>query len=1005
MFQPIDNKKKLAELEKEILAFWNENKIFEKSLENRKDAEQYSFYDGPPFITGVPHWGTLLSSVVKDCFPRFWTMKGYQVERRWGWDCHGLPAEHMVEKKLGTKSKKDIEDKVGIEKFNQTCFEETSRIAGEWEDVIGRIGRWVEFRNAYKTMDKDYMESVWWAFKQLYDKKLVYEDVRISLYCPRCATPLSNFEIAMDNSYQEDTDPTVYVKMKAKDWENTYFLVWTTTPWTLLANVALAVGSNIKYQVVSIRNGEEKYILAEDRITDVMKDEKYEVIEEIEGSDLVGRNYEAVFKSDIQDGYKVVSGDFVTAEDGTGIVHIAPAFGEDDFNLRKEKGLPIILNVDEAGKFIDGEWKGKNVWDANKEIVQWLEENKYLFKTEEVTHSYPHCYRCHSKMIYKAQPAWFVNIATIRKKLLEKNQEINWFPKHLKEGRFQKGIESAPDWNISRDRYWGTAMPVWKCEEKDCKNIKIIGSYDELEKLSEDRLDDYHRPKIDGVTFKCDECGGIMKRIPQIFDCWLESGSMPFAQFHYPFENKEKFEKSFPTDFISEYVPQTRAWFYLLHVISVAIFDQPAFKNVVVTGTIAGSDGRKMSKSLGNFTAPDEVLEKYSADALRFYFLSSPLMSAQDMNFSEKDIAEIQRGVFMRLWNSVAFFNTYAVVDNWEPKDEVEFSKNLLDKWIISKLNSLIKTVNDNMVGYDVVKATRAIPEFIDNLSNWYIRRSRRRFWKSESDEDKNSAYQTLYTVLLELSKVMAPFTPFIAEIIYRNLSTPRLREAGLSTTISVHLENFPVADESLIDEKLNDQMSKTRKIVELGLAARAKAGIKVRQPLGEMAVNGSGDLPEELVDLVRDEINIKKFQISNFIPSHATGQEFQKTDENNADDCKCDGVGANPCICPRGKITIEDGGISVCLGTEITEELRVEGVAREIVRSIQQARKEAGLEIDDRINVSWSSDDKDIKKAFSIFGEYIAREVLAEKIGGNLEGVFSFEKENKNWSLKICRV
>ena len=992
MFQPIDNKKKLADLEKEVLAFWNENKIFEKSLENRKDAEQYSFYDGPPFITGVPHWGTLLSSVVKDCFPRFWTMKGYQVERRWGWDCHGLPAEHMVEKKLGTKSKKDIEDKVGIEKFNQTCFEETSRIAGEWEDVIGRIGRWVEFRNAYKTMDKDYMESVWWAFKQLYDKKLVYEDVRISLYCPRCATPLSNFEIAMDNSYQEDTDPTVYVKMKAKDWENTYFLVWTTTPWTLLANVALAVGSNIKYQVVSIRNGEEKYILAEDRITDVMKDEKYEVIEEIEGSDLVGRNYEAVFKSDIQDGYKVVSGDFVTAEDGTGIVHIAPAFGEDDFNLRKEKGLPIILNVDEAGKFIDGEWKGKNVWDANKEIVQWLEENKYLFKMEEVTHSYPHCYRCHSKMIYKAQPAWFVNIATIRKKLLEKNQEINWFPKHLKEGRFQKGIESAPDWNISRDRYWGTAMPVWKCEEKDCKNIKIIGSYDELEKLSKDRLDDYHRPKIDGVTFKCDECGGIMKRIPQIFDCWLESGSMPFAQFHYPFENKEKFEKSFPTDFISEYVPQTRAWFYLLHVISVAIFDQPAFKNVVVTGTIAGSDGRKMSKSLGNFTAPDEVLEKYSADALRFYFLSSPLMSAQDMNFSEKDIAEIQRGVFMRLWNSVAFFNTYAVVDNWEPKDEVEFSKNLLDKWIISKLNSLIKTVNDNMVGYDVVKATRAIPEFIDNLSNWYIRRSRRRFWKSESDEDKNSAYQTLYTVLLELSKVMAPFTPFISEMIYRGLKTgsteltheggSSFAPAGAKADKSVHLENFPVADESLIDEKLNDQMAKTRKIVELGLAARAKAGIKVRQPLGEMSVNGVGVLPDDLVELVKGEINIKELRIKN---------------EELRDD---DGAGKSD-----ESVMVEDGGISVCLNIEITEELRVEGVAREIVRSIQQARKEAGFEIDDRINVSWSSDDKDIKKAFSIFGEYIGKETLAEKMGENMEGEFMFEKEAKGWSLKIGKV
>jgi len=694
MFKKVDARKKYSEMEKEVIEFWKEDKTFEKSIEQRSKDKYYSFYDGPPFITGVPHYGTLLSSIVKDTVPRYWAMKGYRIERRWGWDCHGLPAENMVEKKLGIKSKKEIEEKIGIAKFNEACLSETSQIASEWEDIIDRIGRWVEFKNAYKTMDKGYMESVWWAFSELFKKGLIYEDVRVSLYCPRCSTPLSNFEIAMDNSYEMDSDPSVYVKMKIRGEENAYFLVWTTTPWTLLANVALAVGGEINY--VKIICGEDYYILAKDRVEEVFAGKEYKVEAEFKGKDLMGKKYEPIFdyyQNNIKAGmfipslknidlkenkesvfaikednnfkkrskdvvknielhdkleenaYKVIVANFVTTEDGTGIVHIAPAFGEDDFNARKTDDLPIIMNVDDEGKLTEGKWQGQKVWDANDKIVAWLKEYKILFKREQITHSYPHCHRCHTKLIYKAQPAWYVNIAKMRPDLIAQNENISWFPDFLKHGRFQNGIESAPDWNISRDRYFGTAIPVWKCDRENCQEIKVFGSYAELKEVSGVELEDYHRPGVDNISFAC-KCGGVMKRIPQVFDSWIESGSMPFAQFHYPFENKEKFEKSFPTDFISEYIAQTRAWFYVLHVVSVGIFGKESFKNVVTTGTIAGSDGKKMSKSLGNYTLPDVVLEKYSADALRFYFLSSPLLDAQNINFSEKPIQDIQRKVF-----------------------------------------------------------------------------------------------------------------------------------------------------------------------------------------------------------------------------------------------------------------------------------------------------------------------------------------------------------------------
>lgn len=970
MFKKVDTRKKYSEMEKEVLKFWKKNEIFKKSVEEKSDDKYYSFYDGPPFITGSPHYGTLLSSIVKDCVPRFWAMKGYKIERRWGWDCHGLPAENMVEEKLGISSKKEIEEDLGIDKFNQECFCATSKIAGEWENIIDRIGRWVEFKNAYKTMDKDYMESVWWAFKELYKKDLVYKDVRVSLYCPRCSTPLSNFEIAMDNSYEMDSDPAVFVKMKIKDSSSSdndaYFLVWTTTPWTLPANVSLAVGEEIKYSLIKIKGKEEDYIIATDKL-EIIKDE-YEVIKEFKGIDLVGMKYEPIFKSEkeLKNSYKVISTDFVNTEEGTGIVHLAPAFGEDDFKARKEDNLPMILNVNEEGKFTEGKWKGEKVWEANGKIVDWLKEKDYLFRKESITHSYPHCHRCHSKLIYKAQPAWFVNIDKIRKNLLENNKKINWHPDFLKEGRFKKGIEGAPDWNISRDRYWGTAMPIWKCEDDKCDQMEVFGSYAELKEVSGVELEDYHRPQVDDITFKCKKCGGEMKRIPQVFDCWVESGSMSYAQFHYPFENKEKFEKSFPTDFVSEYIAQTRAWFYVMHVLATGVFNKNAFKNVLTTGTIAGNDGKKMSKSLGNFPNPNNVLENYSADALRFYLLSSPLMNARNIDFSESAIKDIQRKVLGTLWNSYSFFVLYAEIDNWKPEDnnqkELEESDNFLDSWITSELNQTIREVNESMQKYDLVRATKPISKFIDNLSNWYIRRSRRRFWKSQNDEDKTQAYQTLWLVLTELSKVIAPFCPFVADEIYRNLMGLETNETSLGKIKeSVHLCDFPKAEKSLINEELNKKMEVTRGIIESGLSLRAENGIKVRQPLLELQFTNY-DLEESLLNLVKEEINVKQIA------------KKEKIEKNEVIKTK------------------EGKDLVVGLDIEITPELALEGQMRDLVRHIQQARKEADFQVDDHIELCH----KGGEKIFMKFRKEIGDEVLADKISLVKEKPAKFDLNKK---------
>lgn len=915
MFKKADPKVSFPKMEEDILQFWDENKIFEKSVSQRAGKPLYSFYDGPPFANGTPHHGHLLASTSKDVVPRYFTMKGFQVPRRWGWDTHGLPVESKVEKRLGYKNKREIEN--DIEHFNAECRASVFESVDAFRSIVRRIGRFVDFENSYKTLDNTYMESVWWAFKTLHDKGLVYEDKRISLFCPHCSTPLSNFEIAMDNAYQDDTDPSVYVKFPVKE-KGFSLLAWTTTPWTLPANVAVAIHPDLTYVVVKV--GDEKLVVAKEAVSRIFGEEG-KILEEISGKELIGLRYEPLFPHDLENGYRVVAGDFIIATEGTGLAHEAPAYGEEDFVLRRKENLPLIENVDDEGRYTEGLWQGEKVWGANEKVIEHLETERKIFKKENITHSYPHCYRCNTKLIYKAQDAWFINIEKLRPKLLVQNEKIEWQPEHLKHGRFGKGLETAPDWNISRSRYWGTAMPVWRCNA--CNKTTIFGSFDELKKLSGKSLDDYHRPYIDGITFSC-VCGrGTMIRIKDVFDCWVESGSMPFASVHYPFENKETFEAAYPAQFISEYIAQTRGWFYTLHVMSVALFEKESFIHAVTTGTIAGKDGRKMSKSYGNYTDPQILLDRYGADAFRLYLMQSPLMEGENLNFNDKELEDIVKGPFRMLWNSYSFFLMYASIDKWEPKDKHIQPKNILDRWILSELHAFIEKVDASMERYEIAKATRMFAPFIDNLSNWYIRRSRKRFWKSEDDSDKENAYQTLYDVLVTLSKVMAPFTPFLSEEIYRNLTGKE----------SVHLADWPTVKKELIDEKLMKEMEVARFIVSAGLQERATQKIKVRQPL--RMVSGSG-ISEELQEIVKEELNVKEYEVYDSMEDEYIG--FRTLD------------------------------------IEITPELKLEGESREIIRAIQEGRKKAKFEVSNRVMLAYQGKEN----VFAKFEKEIAKEVLA---------------------------
>lgn len=902
------SRRRAAEYEKAVSEWWKKDKTFEKSINQRDTKNSFVFYDGPPFITGMPHHGTLLSSVVKDAVPRFWTMMGKRVERRWGWDCHGLPAENFVEKQLGITDRREIGEKISLENYILKAKESMVANSETWRETIDRIGRWVDFDNPYRTMNKDFMESVWWAFKTLYEKGMIYEGRKVLMYDTKFATPVSKAEVTMDNdAYRTVTDPSVYVKFRAIDGDSDlFFLAWTTTPWTLMANRMLAVNPGFEYGVFEIENGEKVVILK--KFAEKVLGEGAKHVATMKGEELVGLKYESI------DGIvcKVFGAEFVGAEEGTGIVHCAPAYGEDDYDLYlgHQDEAEFVDTLDENGYYLpefaeklhelgvrDTDENGIECFEANKFIAKVLEEKGIVYKIEYIKHEYPFNPRSKQRIMYRAFPSWFFDIQTQKDELIEENEKINWFPEYFKEGRFKKNIEAAPDWNLSRDRFWATAMPVWKGNKG---TVKVVGSYDELEELSGVRLEDYHRPWVDEIEF--DIKGEHFKRIDKVLDCWFESGSMPFAQLHYPFENKEKFEQNYPADFIVEYVGQIRAWFYYVHVVNTALFGRNAYKNVIVTGTLAGNDGRKMSKSLGNFTDPNELMDKFSADSLRFLLLSSPVTAGEDFALLDKDVSDVARKLAM-VWNVYDFFTMYAEVDKFETKNWLENGgelNNILDEWIVSRVFQLRNEIVKGMEEYNLPKAMSGILPFVDDLSNWFVRRSRRRFWKSEDDEDKTEAYETLYFVLVYFAKIVAPFVPFMSEELYQQMT---------GSGSSVHLLDYPEAGK--IDEEVISGMKRAREAIQEGLKMRMRKSdkeeqVKVRQPLNKFVYKGE-KLAEFYENIIRDELNVKEVK---------NGEEYD-------------------------------------LDKGITKELREEGEVRELIRFIQSARKKAGLNIDDRIKLS----------------------------------------------------
>ena len=952
-------RRKALDYEKALIDWWKKNHTFEKSIEERPVDKSYVFYDGPPFITGMPHHGTLLSSIVKDAVPRYWTMQGYRVERRWGWDCHGLPAENFVEKQLGITDRREIGTKWSLEDYIKKARESMVANSEEWRSTIDRVGRWVDFDHPYRTMNKDFMESVWWAFKKLYEAGKIYEGRKVLMYDTKFATPVSKAEVTMDNdAYQTVTDPSAYVKFKVVKVEDLCarshdedqqagpvttgagaaahksslsFLAWTTTPWTLMANRALAVSPELEYGLYNIDG--ENLIVAKKRAEQIFESKKPEKV--FKGKDLEGLEYESLDGTTC----KVFTADFVGAEEGTGIVHIAPAYGEDDYELYKahEGEIDFVDTLDENGYYTeeyadklhalgvrDTDEHGIQIWAANKFIAKCLEEKGIIYKIEYIQHEYPFNPRSKERIMYRAFPSWFFDVEGQKELMLEENENINWFPDYLKHGRFAKNIEAAPDWNLSRDRFWATAMPVWK---GDKGSVKVVGSYEELKELSGVELEDYHRPWVDEIEFDID--GEHFKRIEKVLDCWFESGSMPFAQLHYPFENKEKFEKNYPADFIVEYVGQVRAWFYYVHVVNTALFGKNAYKNVITTGTLAGNDGRKMSKSLGNYTDPNVLMDQYSADAYRFLLLSSPVMSGEDFAMLDKDVSDVNRKLNM-LWNVYDFFTTYAEIDGWDSENGwrpagklISDLKNPLDRWILARLYEVKARIIEGMAEYNIPKALDGVLPFIDDLSNWFVRRSRRRFSKNTDQEDKKEAYWTLHMVLVRTAMILAPFTPFLAEELYQKMT-------GAGT--SVHLLDFPKTTE-IDDPNILEDMKKCREIITDALSLRMQKSdtedqIKVRQPLASLEYPGE-KLDDFYEQIIKEEVNVKSVK---------NGKELK-------------------------------------LDKTLTKELREEGYARDLIRAIQSARKHAGLNMDDHIKLSLSVE---IPEAYK---ELVKTEVLADKI------------------------
>ncbi len=933
----------INETEKEILEFWRKDKTFEKSLKKTEKGKPYIFYDGPPFATGLPHYGHLLASVLKDVFPRFFTMNGRLVKRNWGWDCHGLPVENIAEKDLGINSKDEIE-KIGVKKFNDFCRKEVLTFAKEWEKTIERIGRWVDFKNGYKTMDTKYIESIWWAFKELYEKGYMYEGEKILMYCPRCSTPLAKSEIAMDNSYKNVKDISVVVKFKISDEKDTYALSWTTTPWTLPSNLALTVNPKLEYAFVKDKSDKNVYIIAKELVKNFYKSAaEYEIKKIVKGKELEGKKYEPLYPyfKNTKNAFQFILGDFVTAEDGTGIVHTAPAFGEDDNLVCRKYKIPMVQPVDEKGNFTNDvtDYAGEYIHDTNEKIVIDLKKAGKAILSKKIEHEYPFCYRCDTKLMYRALPAWFVNIDKIKNRLQELNLEINWIPEFLKEGRMKNNIETAPDWNITRNRYWASAIPIWKSASG---KIKVVGSISELKKYAKNLPKgeiDLHKDFLDGVKFEID--GEEYSRIPEVLDCWFESGGMTFAQFHYPFENKEFFEKNFPAQFVVEYIGQTRAWFYYMIVLSAILFDKIPFENVLTTGTILAEDGQKMSKSKKNYPDPGKVIEKYGADSLRFYLLQSSVMSADNFNFSEKGLEETYKKVLVLLYNVNNFYSMYKE----KTDDKYVESKNYMDRWIISKLNSLIKEVEKNLKEYNTIKTCIEIKNFIENLSTWYVRNSRDRF----NDDDKN-AKKTLRFVLNELSKTIAPVIPFAAETIYQTLNKKNK---------SVHLESWPKLEKSKIDENLESQMDYAKEIVSIGLRQRDQNNVPLKWPLSEVEVSSKLKLSSDLKEIIMQELNVKKF-----------------TEKNSG-----------------------NKELEVNINFNINSELESEGYAREISRNVQAFRKKLGLNKNDLINLNLIIN-KNFQKILEKQKEFIKTRTNSDKIEFYEKQVNS-RGETENFKIK----
>jgi isoleucyl-tRNA synthetase len=1036
MYKKVSTDLNFVEREKEVLKYWKENQIFKKSLKFREGNEVFTFYDGPPTANGKPHIGHIITRTIKDTIPRYKSMKGYNVLRKAGWDTHGLPVELEVEKALGINGKPEIE-KYGVEPFIQKCKESVWKYKHEWEEMSDRVGFWADMEDPYITYENNYIESEWWALKQIWEKGLLYKGHKIVPYCSRCGTSLSSHEVAQ--GYKDVKETSVFVKFAVKGEPGVYLMAWTTTPWTLPSNVALTVNPNETY--IRAKCGDETYILAEALASTVLKDE-YDVVGSCKGSDLHGMEYQPLFNFVQPDkkAYYVVCDNFVTLTDGTGIVHTAPAFGEDDAKVGRDNDLPFVQLVNEQGNFVEAvaPWKGMFVKDADPLIIKDMESRGLVYKLMEYEHSYPFCWRCDTPLLYYANDTWFVKMTAIKDKLLENNNKINWLPENIRDGRMGNFLENVVDWGLSRTRYWGTPLPIWECK---CGHRHLIGSIAELKELGDNVPEDIelHKPFVDAIHLTCPKCSGKMTRVSEVIDCWFDSGAMPFAQWHYPFENKEKFEENYPANFISEAIDQTRGWFYTLLAISTLLFDEPAFENCIVLGHVNDKDGQKMSKHKGNVIDPWTILDKQGADAVRWYFYtgSAPWLPSR---FYEEAVSESQRKFMGTLWNTYAFYVLYANIDKFNPLEyKLEQDKlSIMDKWVLSRLYTLIGRVDKNLENYRITESARDIQTFVEDLSNWYVRRCRERFWQKDMTQDKINAYMTLYTVLVEVAKTAAPFVPFISEEIYDNL----VRSIDSSAPESVHLCDYPTVKEEYIDTALEANMDKVLKLVVLGRACRNTANIKNRQPIGTMYVKDEQELPQMYRELVADELNVKQllytkdaaaFTSYKFKPQLRTlgpkygklvpkiGDVLAQADGNELMDrfnndgkVSFDLEGTDvvleladvlvETVQKEGFVSESDRDLTVVLDMNLTPELLEEGFVREIISKLQTMRKEAGFEVQNHIRVYYGDNEKIsgiVERNKALISEEVLADAMMPSVGNGYSKEWNINGENVSFAVE----